>query len=152
MERNGLGQIIGAAGVVLSLLFVGYEIRQNTAVARTAAYHAIMADQGALLDVLATDPVLAGLLVRGGQGEGPDAFTDEELFRIGMSHRRNVRSWEGLFFAVQEKVLPPEALETVGKGRAFSNPFFRSIWPDLRPAFAPDFVEFFEALPWNAPG
>jgi len=152
MEKKGVGQAVGAVGVVLSLLFVGYEIRQNTAVARTAAYHAIMADQGALLDVLATDPTLAPLLVRGMSGETAEGFSDEELFRIQIAHRRNVRGWEGLFFAVREGVLPHEALDIVGQGGAFNNPLFRSLWPTLRLSYAPDFVEFFESLAWNHEG
>ena len=37
---NVIGQLVAGAGVVLSLMFVGYEIHQNTAVARMAAAQA----------------------------------------------------------------------------------------------------------------
>ena len=39
--RRSIGQFFAAAGVVLSLLFVGWEIRQNTVAARSATQLAI---------------------------------------------------------------------------------------------------------------
>ena len=42
MNRQTIGRILAAASVVLSLIFVGYEIRQSTKVARQEAYYAFM--------------------------------------------------------------------------------------------------------------
>ena len=37
VSKRSIGQFFAAAGVILSLLFVGYEIRQNNTIARAAA-------------------------------------------------------------------------------------------------------------------
>ena len=101
MKKEGLARVVGAAGVVLSLLFVGYEIRQSTAVARTAAFHSFMADRAAMLDLIATDPILAPLLARTIAGELPESLDDVERLRVQVYFTRSIRSWEGLFAAVR---------------------------------------------------
>ena len=149
MTKKDIGQLASAASVVLSLLFVGFEIRQNTAIARLSAAQAFMADQSELFDLVATDPILAPLMQSVMAGAQPDEFGDVERFRIDVHLRRIVRGWEGLFAAVREGVLPRDALVVVGAGGVFNNPYFRGLWPRLRPSFSPDFVEFFELLEWN---
>ena len=41
MSTKAIGETLAALSVVASLIFVGYEIRQNTVAARAAAYQAI---------------------------------------------------------------------------------------------------------------
>ena len=149
MKNERIPRMLGAAGVILSLLFVGYEIRQNTAVARTEAFHSFMADRSALLDIIATDPVLTPLIARAVGGEQAESFDEVERLRLQVYFTRSIRNWEGLFTAVREGVLDDEVLGVVGGGGAFDNDFFRAVWPSLRHRFAPDFVQFFEGLPWN---
>jgi hypothetical protein len=149
VNKEGLTRSLGAASVVLSLLFVGYQIRQSTAVARTAAFHSFMADRSALLDLIATDPVLTPLIARMTAGELAESFDDVERFRLQVYLTRSIRSWEGLFAAVREGVLDQGALAVVAEGGGYDNDFFRSVWPALRGRFSPDFVQFFEGLPWN---
>jgi hypothetical protein len=151
MKNEGISRMLGAVGMVLSLLFVGYEIRQNTAVARTDAFNSFMADRSALLDIIATDPILTPLIARATSGEQPDTFDEVERIRLQVYFTRSIRNWESLFTAVREGVLDEDALGVVGEGGAFDNDFFRAIWPGLRHRFAPDFVQFFEELSWNTP-
>ncbi len=41
MSKKAIRETLAVLGVVASLIFVGYEIRQNTIAARAAAYQAI---------------------------------------------------------------------------------------------------------------
>ena len=74
-RRKGMRDTLAAVGVVLSLIFVGYELRQNTQVARAAAVQAI-ADQS--LEVIlawTSDAESLRLLRHVLDGATPDAFT-----------------------------------------------------------------------------
>ena len=53
MDRKSVGQILATGSVVLSLVFVGYELRQSKAVARMAAYHDFMAGINETTNMLA---------------------------------------------------------------------------------------------------
>ena len=114
MDRKSVGQILATGSVVLSLVFVGYEVRQNTAVARMAAYHTFMDGITERNNMLATDPILAV----------PDEFDDVERLRIRINFAALLRHWEGLYRSVQEGILPDRTLEVVGAGRGFHNPYF----------------------------
>ncbi len=151
MDRKSAVQILATGSVILSLGFVGYELRQNTSVARMGAYQAFADGVAERNHMLATDPILTPLVTRVSAGAMPDEFSAVEQVRIRLNFAGLLRLWEGLYRSVQEGVLPSETLEVVGQGGAFNNPYFRSIWPTrLRSSFTEDFVEFFESLAWNS--
>lgn len=148
VDRKTIGQIAAAVSVVLSLIFVAYELRQNRAVAQMQAYNTFVEGLRENDHFLASDPILTPLLVRVNSGAMPDEFTPEEQFRIRLNYTGLLRLWEGLFQTVETGILPPNTLEVVGQGGAFDNPYFRSIWPSLRRGFTEEFVGFFESLEW----
>ena len=107
---NLLGQLLAAAGVVVSLIFVGYEIRQNTAVARSAAAQAFtqqIIDINAII-VSGDMPQINARLEAGGKRAD---FTPEEQFILDINLISLVRVWESLFRSVQEGIVEQELLE-----------------------------------------
>lgn len=148
MDRKTIGQLAATGGVILSLAFVAYELRQNTAVAQMEAYNNFVDGIRENDHFLASDPILTPLVVRVAQGAMPEDFTDEENFRVRLNYTGLLRLWEGLFRSVESGILPASSLNVVGRGGAFDNAYFRSIWPSLRGNFSEGFVEFFEGLEW----
>ena len=136
-------------GVIAGIIFLALEIRQNTTVAQLEAYNRFV--EGIIENdhFIASDTILTPLLVRVNSGAMPDEFTEEERFRIRLNYTGLLRLWEGLYRSVQTGILPPSTLEIVGKGGAFDNPYFRSIWPTLGQSFSDDFVTFIEERDWN---
>ena len=59
-----LGELVALSGVVLSLFFVGWELRQNTAAVRGATYQALSDTMADDLSAVAQNPELGGLLWR----------------------------------------------------------------------------------------
>ena len=144
-------EIIAVTSIVLSLIFVGYELRENSAVARSNAFNVFIVSISENIQNLAGDPILAPLVVRVNHGAMPNDFDADEQFRITLHFDSLLRLWEGLYRSVQEGILGDEYLLVVGKGGAFNNPYFRSIWPtDIRAGYTLDFVEFFQGLDWNS--
>jgi len=140
-----VGQILAAAGVVLSLLFVGYEIRQNTSVARTTAAQAFTQQIIDLNAILVTEG-FPELNARMADGELRRDFTSAELLQIDVTHLSLLRIWESLYRAVQEGIVDEDLLDPVGGAgpSPFSLPYFTESWPSYRGAFTEDFALFFE--------
>ena len=145
MSGKAVLDTLGVLGVIGSLVFVGLEVRQNTAVARAAAYHSFMTEVHAQNARVATDDRLAGLLVRVYMEDAAtEDFTPEEQIRLREHLLGLVRVWEGLYRSVSEGLLDEEDLRIVARGGALSNRFFRELWPAIRPQFSEGFVAFLE--------
>jgi hypothetical protein len=143
---NLLGQLLAAAGVVVSLIFVGYEIRQNTAVARSAAAQAFtqqIIDINAII-VSGDIPQINARLEAGGKRAD---FTPEEQFILDINLISLVRVWESLFRSVQEGIVERELLEPIAKRgqNPFFTPYFTQSWPRYKDTFSQDFVTYFES-------
>jgi hypothetical protein len=151
MQRTGLNvqQAAAALGVVLSLVFVGLEIRQNTQVARAGAVQATMdqilqwqAESAAddewirIIDFLRNDGSYSDL-----------SPIDRQKYHWVVAS--TVRIMENRFRQVQMGVIDEEDLG-VGGGTSnptwFRSPHFLAWWADAdrSQAWAPDFLEFFE--------
>ena len=142
-------ELVGIAAIVVSLVFVGYELRQSTAIARSDAYSSFSSQFFELASNAALDKRMSGLISQVNQGASPGDFKPEERVSIRMYQSAAVRVWEGLFRSVQAGVLPEEALESAASGILINNNFFRSNWASTKQLYTSDFIAYFESLPWN---
>lgn len=141
---KALGQVLATLSVVLSLGFVGFEIRQNTVVARITASQVFTQQLIDINQIVITD-LYAPLNTRINAGELRDDFTPDELLRIDVTIESILRIWESLYRSVQAGVTDPEMIEGLRDGRGpFFNDYFRESWPDYKGAFTDDFVAFVE--------
>lgn len=140
---------LATLGVIVSLLFVGWEIRQNTKVARAAA---IQATAEQILDWQAevatdADAIRVFTFLRNGGKYADLSLEDQQRYRwIVLA---TVRIMENRYRQVQMGIIDREDMGVAG---GTSNPnWFRSqqfldLWASLEPegSWAPDFLEFFE--------
>ena len=151
MPRN-LSRIERAAatlGVILSLLFVGYEIRQNTQVARATAVQETTGQIVEWATEAAMDPDWVRIMAFLSEGGTYAELSTEDRLRYSWIVSQTVRIMESRFRQMQLGVITPEDL---GIGGGTSNPnWFRSPhllewWQsqDRTGSWAPDFLGFFE--------
>ena len=145
MERKTIGQMLAAASVVMSLLFVGYEIRQNTAVARTAAAQAFTQQIIDLNAILVAEGYPA-LNTRMAEGALRADFNSDDQMRIDVTVMSLLRIWESLFRAVEVGIVDEELLNPIGGAgpSPFDYPHFIESWPFYRSGFTEDFAAYFE--------
>ena len=143
--RISLGQVLAAASVVLSLLFVAYEIRQNTAVARIAAAQAFTQHIIDLNQVLIADD-MSELNSRILEGAVRSEFTPSERFKLDMAMLSLLRVWESSYRGVEAGILDREVLDPIGGAgpSPFGVAYFLESWPNYRGAFTEDFASYFE--------
>ncbi len=139
-------ELLAAGGVVVSLVFVGLEIRQNTAAVRGATYQAIADASVQNVQWLGSDERLVGLMARVADGEGPDDFSAEENIALSAVYHSNLRRIENVYLQVSEGLISRKAYRHFrpGRGSLFFTPYFEAVWPEYRGGFEPDFRLFFE--------
>jgi len=143
-SARNIAEILGLTGVIGSLIFVGVELDQNSAIARTAAYHQYVQGWSDYNLTMATDDKLNSLFVRVREGQISKDFTPEENSKLVFTYISLVRQWEGVYRSVQEGILPPELLYTFSSARGLQQPAFVEKWPGMRFMFTQDFLDFME--------
>ncbi|MEE4175280.1 MAG: hypothetical protein V2I57_13590 [Xanthomonadales bacterium] len=140
---------LALVGVIVSLLFVGWEIRQNTKVARAAA---IQATAEQILDwqaEVATDEDAIRVFTALRSGVPFAELSPEDKQRYGWIVSATVRIMENRYRQVQMGIIDPEDMGIAGgtsNPNWFRSPYFLEYWASLEPegSWAPDFLEFFE--------
>ncbi len=147
-------EIIATIGVVLSLLFVGYEIRQNTAMARGQARQELASLNQEWLLTLGQDAEYEALWY-----DAWVAWTDPEYVPdVPLTEAEGRRAWyvmtmhlrrlENVYFQYREGLVDESALESYGftSVEIFRTEPFRSYWNEFngRAGFDPDFAAFLD--------
>jgi len=121
VARHKFTDSIGALGVLVGLLFVGLEIRQNTDAVKGATIQALaeMSQENAMLGIENPDLREAYRIVR---ALGPEALTVDQLDILGWYTSSSLRVMENRFHQVQLGTL--DNLDASAGG----DPFWRSVW------------------------
>ena len=143
-QSKELVEYVGIIAVVVSLIFVGYEIRQNTNVARSDAYQQFNLAAAAHDLETATDERLSDIRARLTNGTKPEDLEIDEQITIASYYNSVIRIWAGLYYSVQEGIVPSSAIEGAGQTGTFAQPAFRLVWPVLRPQYDEQFTEFID--------
>ena len=122
-------ELTGLLSVVLSLAFVGFEIRQNTSAVRSATYIAI---SNQVIDIsrdIATDERLSRLthlmLVENIRG---DELNPEELFSLQMHVNAGLRRIENIYLQVQAGILDSSAYDQIAVSYYYRTNIARATW------------------------
>jgi hypothetical protein len=142
-----IGEAAAVLGVVSSLVFVGLELRNNARAARAAAYQelGIAVTDGWMTK--ATNRELNDLVYLA------DADDPAGWERLGESDRRivesfvvaNLRLYETVYLQVDQRLLPPDAMESLGWVGFGDTNLVRRTWPQIRGYVTPSFAEYLEA-------
>ncbi len=142
MSTKAIRETLAVLSVVASLVFVGYEIRQNTVAARAAAYQAIGIATAAAIDNWAHDRQF--LMIK---QKAADAMDSTDWVQFATKMTVFARLGETVLLQVEQGLLPVDAMERLGyRGwlETFENPKVACIWPLIRPGVSTSFREFVE--------
>jgi len=141
-------ELIATVGVLVSLIFVGLELRQNTSVARAQARSELAALDQEWLLILGQDPAATRAWRAYWYDDDLGPLSPVEEGQAYYMMIAMVRRLETTYFHHQEGLIPREALATYGMGSGvFESRRFRTeFWPAIRENFDPAFVNFFESV------
>lgn len=142
---GAISEVFGTIAVVVSLIFVGISIRQNTAVVQANQQNLLYELTDNWFSDRLANPELYEIELR---ASDPQALTDVERLRYSEVIYRAVNIWENAYFKHENGFLSD------GQYQAFHNANVNWIgccaprwtWDEIKDDFRPDFVEMVDAI------
>lgn len=101
---SAIGQLIGAIAVLITLIYLAIQLRQNTAAVATSTYESTMTGFNDINVVVASHPQLASLLDRG--CHSTENLTAEETVQFNFLLRCYANHWWKLYKLYKRGSLP----------------------------------------------
>ena len=104
---GSVGDAIGGVGVVLTLLYLALQTRQNTRAVRAASFQQVADSLSDVSMTVAQDPSLVSLLAR--VNSDAASLSEEDTARYGYFLLSTVRRIESLFFHAEQGTIESES-------------------------------------------
>ena len=141
-----ISQVVGAAGVIASLIYVGRQVRLSNALARADAYRSVSLRVSEMTSEWARDEAFLPI-VRAGIFERSARMADlspNDQTKVILYFSTALRIFEMIHRQVEAGVLRPDAYGMLG-GIMFRAPLFADAWQQLRGAYSADFAGLIES-------
>ena len=147
MSDSGRGRTfregLAALGVIVSLVFVGYEIRQNTQVSRAAAIQGVTDQSLETILSWSEDEQAVTLLGRVLNGEVPADFTDYENTKLRLMYLASLRAAESRYRQMELGLVDDPTI-LGGSAAILRAPYLAERWDGLKSGLSRDFAADFE--------
>ena len=145
MKLSTWAELAGLAAVVVSLVFVGFEIRHNTATTSSQALLDLNDAVNTVMLLQSADADLAEIVIRG--HKNPQSLSEIEMFRYERLIWSVLNSMEAAFNFYESGLLSPEQYEgwLAASCVELSIPGSVYIWRKNKLAFSPSFNDFLES-------
>jgi hypothetical protein len=112
-----VAQIVAAVGVIVSLIYVGMQIRQATRATKLASIQAVEAAIGRTEELIIQDGGFADILRRGLTTSGADLL-DAERIRLNVFYRHTLRAYQSAHYQHLHGALDDSVWTPLAKGFA----------------------------------
>jgi len=135
-------EIIAVLGVIGSLIFVAFEIRQNTNAVRSSTIQAISEQSYESVRIAIENPELRAAIRAARQDELDSDQRDlmEMLFQATLRIRQN------RYLQAQLGILDEETSSEIGGGGIYTVPYFRIWWEQNRTNYSPGFQAYMDRV------
>lgn len=145
-EATGaLAEVVGAIGVIVSLIYLAIQIRQNTRSQKMQNYQELVMSVANFAESLGRDASSSRIFWKG--LSQPEAITSGEAGQLSLLLISFFRKYENVFQHNRQNFLTEEDWEEWSHNmrRLFWLPGVQQWWPAWRDAYHPDFREFLES-------
>ena len=140
---SALSELTGVIAVVVSLIYLGRQVRMGNMLARAEASRTPTSDLNMLNASFGQNREFQVALRKAIEGLERPAFEAEERVLLDLYFVSVTNIYEQLLREHREGILGEEALDFGGNG-LFELPFYKTSWPILRPFLSSSFVVEFE--------
>src|SRR5689334_7450247 len=143
-DLANIGQIVGAIAVIVSLFYVGYQIRQNTSAVRSAAAQTVHEHFARWYQMIAADPELSRITANGLRDYA--SLTEQERVRFISAFMSFLSYSQNAFLKWREGLLEPQlwlGWEQVMMN-LFGAPGGKSFWQNRSYMFGESFRRYIE--------
>ena len=137
-----VAELLGALGVILSLLYLATQLRQSNKLARRNATQMLLTARGEFNRFIAADAALSELFWKG--VERPDRLTDAEWRRFQEASTTLIRHFEAIYLDWAEGLLPAGIWRSQNNSiqRWMSKPGMHQSLEQLEDDFDAEFVAY----------
>lgn len=127
-EWAQIAEIVAAVAVVLSLIYVGYELKENTSAIRASSVQAITTGTRDSMMIVASDADLARIIRLGSSDR--TALSDDEAYRFSIFSRQRWLFFQGIWVQYQLDVLDEKVWQSYQQVACniLNNPGDRDEW------------------------
>jgi hypothetical protein len=143
---GAIAELVGATGVIVTLLYVGREIRLTGKAQRAATQHDVLAEFRALMGRLIEDPALCDAFQKFSHDE---EIPSEHRYRFALFIGNQFRVYEELYLAHLDGSVSDEfwrAREANLRSMFLDHPFTHRWWRNAGSSYSQPFVELIERL------
>ena len=137
-----LSELVGGVVLVISLIYLAYQLRQNTQSLRSENYARVLERMSTVQAQLSMDPELHHMFMVG--AEDPARLSRADRIRFSWALYELFGAGEFMFHQARERALPPAvwARWEAAIGWWLSHPGMRAWWTAKPAPLAPDFEAF----------
>ena len=141
-----IAEIIGAAAIVFSLIFVGFQLNDNAKATRSATANATIASMSSWYAGMGQSQQASAVFMNA--IEDPDAYTREQWFQVVMSLHALMLNFQNSFYLAEEGTLDHEIRDSLTSVIAAvkGQPGFERYWEQRRDIFFPEFQSYVDAI------
>ena len=109
-ELGSIGELVGGLAVLLSLVYLALQIKQNTTSVRSATSAAVSESLSRVTEMVSSQPELARAWYQGRVQY--DSLTDEERYRVTMFANTYLRRLESAFYQQERGLVDADQWQT----------------------------------------
>jgi len=145
-ECAQIAEIVSAFAIVLSLIFVGFQMKDNAKATRSATANATVAAISAWYAGIGQNEQLSALHLKG--VESPDSLTHEQWFRFVFNMHAVMLNFQNSYYLGNEGTLDYEIRDSLTAVllAAKGLPGFQRYWEQRRSIFLPEFQGYVDSL------
>jgi len=145
-DLGNIGEFVAAVAVVISLIYLAVQIRQNTKSIRSASNQQILQGIAELNEFLGSTPEVTELFWRG--SSNPESLSEEEWHRFIHIASAMIRRMELMFLNHRDGFVPVQMWEAQANNlrRWFSTPGVQRWFSELGAGVDADFRVYVEQL------
>jgi hypothetical protein len=142
---GNFGEFFGAIVVVVTLMYLAYQLRQSNQLGRLEAMQA-MADAWLFTGwEIAGNKEMAALLAKVGEGAAQCDFDSTENYQVFSFFFGADNNWAMRFSQLQLGILKPEDYSFPNPANpTYNSNYHREVWPTFRAEFSDEFANFWE--------
>jgi hypothetical protein len=140
-----IAEMVGAIAVVISLIYLALQIREQTNQSRLAAQHEVSSGIREVSNLYASEDI-SDIFVRANKDF--ESMSDAELVRLIVVTTNLLRGWEEAFLEKRDGYLEAGNWETLSRDytQLMGAPSFRRIWELRRQNYDPEFQIYVNSL------
>jgi hypothetical protein len=145
LENLGnIGEFVGALAVVISLVYLAVQIRQNTRAVRSASHQTLVSTEQAIQASISDNPEVARIVVQANKDF--DALNEEDRVRFLMLASRYFSTFENIYYQYSRGLLDEDLWQPWLEGMSFlvQQPGLQRYWEAFKFGFAEPFRELID--------